>query len=257
MSRDLNVFEERLLDDLLAVHPHVTGRARRRRAIVRGTAIAAAAAAILAVPVAIDVVFGGYEPSTGVLAIAEAEGGVVVSVEDVTADEEAMNRQLAASGVPAKVRTMPVSPFLVGRFIGVEAHGPVGQRVAMQAGRAEEVFVPRGVESGLVLLVGRPIGPDEDATASVSVFHPREFFACEAELLAADPATVEEALRARGVTDIEWDLVDGDTSTDYRPERPDRGYFRGANVYPGDTAARVVIATDLDTVPQSLPPECR
>lgn len=253
---ELNAFEERLLEDLLTAHPHVARAARRRRTARRGAAVVAAAAAILAVPVAIDVVVGGYEPSTGVLAIAEAEGGVVVSVDDVTANEEQMNRQLAESGVPATVKTMPVSPFLVGRFIGVEAHGPRGQRVAMQAGQATEVFIPRGVEAGLILHVGRTPEPGEPPSASVSVFHPGEMFGCEADLIAANPDTVEEALRARGVTRVEWDLIDGDTSTDYRPERPDRGYFRSANVLPGDATAYVVIATDPDNVPHRLPPEC-
>lgn len=256
MTRQLNAFEQRLLDDLLELHPQMTARARRRRTVKRATAIVAAAAAIVAAPVVVDVLDPTYDPSHGVLAIAEAEGGVVVSVEDVMAGEAQMNRQLAEAGIPATVKTFPVSPYLVGRFISVEAHGPRGQEVAMQAGRATEVFVPNGVERGLILHVGRPPEPGEDVTAAVTPFHPREIFSCDADLLGADPATIEKALRARGVTDLEWALIHDGVSTEYGPERPDVGHFQGTHAVPGDTHAQVVINTDPKAVMQTLPPEC-
>lgn len=253
---ELNAFEERLLGDLLTAHREATARVRRRGTLRRAAGVIAAAAALLVAPVVLDVVSSGYEPSTGVLTIAEAEGGVVVSVEDAS-DEEAMNRQLADAGIPATVNTVPVSPYLVGRFVAVEAHGPRGEQVAMQAGRADEVFVPDGVEPGLVLHVGREPGPGEPPNAVATPFHPGEIFGCDETMLAADPGEVERRLRAAGVTRVEWAYVDADGETsEFGPDRPERGHLMSTNAVPGHDSAQVTVAARAEDVTGMLPPEC-
>lgn len=253
---ELNTFERNLLDDLLEAHPVAQRRARRRSVARRGAVVVTAAAAIVAAPTVVDILDPTFDPSTGVLAIAEAEGGVTVSVVDVQADEAEMNRQLSDAGIPATVRTVPASPFLVGKFVGVEAHGPRGQRVAMQAGQAEEVFVPNGVEPGLVLHVGRTPDAGEDMSATVSAFHPGEIFDCDETLLGAGPVEVEAALTEGGVTDIRWTVVSNDTETGYSPARPEQGALMSANAWPGNPVAHVAMTLDDDRVADRLPPEC-
>lgn len=254
----LDRFERDLLDDLLELHPTVSRRARRVHAGRRVAVVAAVAVVLVAAPVLIDIIDPTLDPSTGVLSIAEAEGGVTITVLDAAADPQEMTRQLETSGIPGEVRAFPTSPYNVGRWLGVQAGGPRGQRVAMQAGgQPSDLFVPHGVEPGLVLFVGRQAADGEDyrGGGAGNLFSPREPLHCRG-LYGADPATVEAALEEDGIAVVLWGERRPPASNDQSPEpdgRPDHGWVVDGNLMSNSTA-QVIVTFSPELVEERLVP---
>lgn len=254
----LNAFERDLLDDLLELHPTVSRRARQVHIGRRVAVVVATAAVLVSAPVVIDILDPTIDPSMGVLAIAEAEGGVTITVLDAAADPGEMTRQLREAGIRGEVRAFPTSPSGVGRWLAAQAGGPKGERVAMQAGgQPAELFVPTGVEPGLILWVGREAvdGEDYRGGSSGNLFARHEPLHCQG-LYGADPATVERALAQRGISVIRWGERRAPGSSDQSPEpagRPDHGHVVDGNLI-SDRTAQVIVTFDPDLVEPELVP---
>ncbi|WP_339567374.1 hypothetical protein [Pseudokineococcus sp. 1T1Z-3] len=90
-----------------------------------------------------------------------------ISIIDTTAAAEEMTAQLAAEGLDVRVQTAPVTPQLVGTWVGVGSDGSTDEVVfdavtAQALGYADDIAVPRGA-SGLTLTVGVPTEPGQAA----------------------------------------------------------------------------------------------
>lgn len=165
----LHPFEKEILPMLvraaqersLATEP---GRVRSPSRWIRVASVAAVAACLaIAAPVLSD------DPLRGALAIEQRGDVIYVSVEDASADPEAMTNDLRAKGLPARVEAVPVSPSLEGVWVdivndnldaGYNDHriSDVFEQITT---RPEVLELPADFSTPFTLVVGRPAEADE------------------------------------------------------------------------------------------------
>ena len=135
--------------------------ARIRRGIV--VAAAAALALVVVVPMLSD------DPLRGALAVERHGDMVHVSVEDASADPEAMTNELRALGLPANVEVVAVSPSLEGTWVDIVNdnlsagyNDPRISDVFQQiTNRPSVLKIPDDFSTPFTLVVGRPAEPGE------------------------------------------------------------------------------------------------
>jgi hypothetical protein len=166
----------------------------RRGALV----VAVVLSIVLLVPLLSD------DPLGGALAIEQHGDTIYASVEDATADPEAMTNDLRAQGLPAKVEVIPVSPSLEGNWVDVVNDnldaGYNDSRIVdlfkQLESRPRVLKIPVDFSTPFTLVVGRPA----EAGESYMIGHERDVvgaYKCLG-LAGLTPAEAEESITRQG-----------------------------------------------------------
>jgi len=172
---------------------------------------------------------GGIEPAHAALVITKHGRGVDVVVRDpraVIADVQRFRRELKADGVDVTIGLFPVSPPMVGKYLGYGANGELGQVPGLRAIDKNGVRVSASFQGHAEIFIGRAANPGEYYWIAESATAPGEVLA-GADIAGKTVADVLPLLKSAGVApDYNVEVVNDngqvvDTQADSVPD----GYF--------------------------------
>ncbi len=208
-------------------------RALTRRAHVRAGWAAGLAAALLAAAVLLAVaLWPAGTPSSGTrvrLVVFTRHGSdIVARITDPTAPAEQLTAAFRAHGLNIHVRTLPVSPSLVGTIVysDVRTIRDLHTGGCLPGGGARcwiGMVIPANFTGGGNVSVGRAAGPGETYGSSADMFGPGEVLHCTG-LLDQPVAKAVAVLRAKGLH-ARWQLDAGARITN--ASSPPSGYVVG------------------------------
>lgn len=147
---------------------------------------------------------GASEPAAADLFEVTREGETItVSVVDLVADASAAEAELRSAGIDVEIRSVPVSPQLVGHLVSIES-GFDDQVVEASSGRIQSItFIPDR-STPLVLEVGRQAELEENFVYSA------EPALCTAVFAASDLVRKAEVAASLGYARIAWRSPQGE-----------------------------------------------
>jgi len=162
-----------------------SGRSRQRpwlSARRRWTAGVPVAVALTAAMLVFGLVVrpGGVESARAALVITKHGRAVDVVVRDpraVIADVQRFRRELSAEGVDVKIVLFPVSPPMVGKYLGYGADGELGQVPGLSAIDKNGVRVSASFQGQAEIFIGRAAQPGESYWIAESATAPGEVLA--------------------------------------------------------------------------------
>lgn len=155
--------------------------------------ILAVAAAIVFGVVALALWTGARDDAeAGGVAITETGSEIRVRIEDPSAAPDDIEAALAESGVTAEVDSVPVSPSLVGRWVGGATLG-TGD-VDVEEGDATVLVIPAGFSGSIELLFGRQARSGESYVSSANAFDRGDLLSCSPLHGRAAPIVVQSLL---------------------------------------------------------------
>lgn len=196
MSAPTPPFVDALREQLVAAARREVRRRRRRPVLA---ALATGAGAVVA---AVLLVASPPAPAAADVVVRVHGGMVQVTLVDLEHRPERIEAAVREAGLHVSVRSVPVGPSSVGRFVGHDSGGPLPEDLRpLDDGPAgfRGFALPEGWPGELHLLVGAPAGPDElwarfsDATA------PGEALACRSLVGRPAGAVVAELADAAAV----------------------------------------------------------
>lgn len=216
----------------------VTAPFRRSRRIALVAAMAAAVA--LALPLASD------DPLRGALAIERHGDTLYLSVEDATADPEAMTNDLRAQGLKAQVEVVPVSASLEGAWLDIVnddlGSGGDPRIVEVQEQMSDQhpkiLAFPADFSAAFILSVGRPAEAGETFQVALTKDVQRAYHCLG--LAGMSPDAAAEAIAAKGYEAV-WYYNDPDGPTRVLDGPPSDKVITGAE-FVGPTTVMVTTA---------------
>jgi hypothetical protein len=193
-------FVDELRGELLAAARREARRHRRRPLVA---AVAAVATAVVAL-----VLLLAPRPTTAAaeVVVRVHDGIVEVTLVDLEHRPEQIEAAVREAGLDVRVRSVPVGPSSVGRFVGEDSGGTLpGELEPVDDGPAgfRGFVLPVGWSGELHLLVGAPAGEREvwarfsDATAPGEALACRAVVGRRADVVAAELAEAPVAVRYR------------------------------------------------------------
>lgn len=194
-------------------HQHNPGAARRapgRRHLwvaIPGALVAATTAAVLAVTI-----LGGPHGRTGLDAFAMqniSANTISVTIVNAQVAAQEMTDQFHERGLNITVESVPVSPQLVGTWVGSASDGHVPEAIAQNvadqmSGYSSTIELPASFTGELTLSTGRAAAPGQDPmiTASPNALAPTGRLAC-LHATGSTPATFQHQVEDLGYT-VTW-----------------------------------------------------
>lgn len=222
-------------------------RTRMPRSVVGGVAVT-----VLALVAFIVVSVSGGEGGHGSAAFAIApvpDGNVSIRVLDSDVSARAMTAQLHERGLHIGITALPVSPQLVGTWVGAGGTADLPAELLRSVqdqtqGYVVTLEVPASFPGSLSLAVGR--APHHGEAVAVSgarnALAPGGLLACEG-LSGAEPASAAERLTELGYT-VEWST--GPTGNQSLPAAPPGTRVTEAIVEDDEPHVRLVVASPSD-----------
>lgn len=179
------------------------GRAGRRRRLDRITG--AGLIIVLCTSAAVFAMQLRPSPSSAsALTVERSATEVRVTVQDLEATPEQVQRELRAAGLQASVRAVPASPSAVGKFVTIVSSESSNDASVAMDEAGSRWFSISGASSGsrLEIHFGRAAHGDEEYEKSVDAFLPGEPLNCVA--LRDRPAPIAAVTLSRRGFDTKW-----------------------------------------------------
>lgn len=174
-----------LAEQIMATAPEAARPARRRRVLLFGVPLAAAAVAAAAVVPGLS---RPTRPQVGLAALSFSTQGkyLIVKVKDPYADPKRYAKEFAAHGMKIHLTMEPVSPSIVGTVVmmdggeGIQTITAKGKCWTGGGGNACPVGVkiPIGYKDEAGIIFGRPARPGEQYESTTSAFAAGEELHC-------------------------------------------------------------------------------
>lgn len=227
-------------------------RTRGRRRIAVGSALALAA---IAAPITVQMTEDHGLAVDEALAIASTGDGelITVSVTDVTADPEVMERQLLNAGVNAEVEVVPVSPSLRGTLVGYESEADLEGLDPEDLAEVLEL----STKGRYWIAVGRQAAADEVLLAGMDPTLNGEPLHCLAShgMSAADAVEAVEHAGLEASVRLETFSGSGNGSSGYSTE-VDHAVAGAVTGFAWLDGSSVAVFVDPEATPTSSAPYC-